>query len=96
MPSSNKPSPTSSWVSAGKTTPTPRSASPQNGPISDEDIIAAIVSVLRVDAFNHRDLRPLDGRLANGMSVMFMGASTGCNTVYGSTPPSTTRIPIRG
>jgi pyruvate-ferredoxin/flavodoxin oxidoreductase len=24
----------------------------------------------------------------NGMSVMFMGASTGCNTVYGSTPPS--------
>src|SRR5678809_804867 len=22
------------------------------------------------------------------MSVMFMGASTGCNTVYGSTPPT--------
>jgi pyruvate-ferredoxin/flavodoxin oxidoreductase len=30
----------------------------------------------------------VDGRQANGMSVMFMGASTGCNTVYGSTPPS--------
>jgi len=28
------------------------------------------------------------GRRANGMSVMMMGASTGCNTVYGSTPPS--------
>src|SRR5205814_1098628 len=44
--------------------------------------------VLRQDAFNHRDLQAVDGRQANGMSVMFMGASTGCNTVYGSTPPS--------
>lgn len=59
-----------------------------NGPVSDEDIIAALVSALRVDAFNHRDLQAVDGRLANGMSVMFMGASTGCNTVYGSTPPN--------
>jgi len=59
-----------------------------NGPISDEDIIAAICSVLRVDAFNHQNLQAVDGRLANGQSVMFMGASTGCNTVYGSTPPS--------
>jgi pyruvate-ferredoxin/flavodoxin oxidoreductase len=47
-----------------------------------------MVAVLRQDAFNHRDLQALDGRQANGMSVMFMGASTGCNTVYGSTPPS--------
>lgn len=59
-----------------------------NGPISDEDIIAAIASVLRVDAFNHKHLQSTDGRLGNGMSTMFMGASTGCNTVYGSTPPS--------
>jgi pyruvate-ferredoxin/flavodoxin oxidoreductase len=58
------------------------------GPISDEEIIKGIVAVLRQDAFNHRDLQALDGRHANGMSVMFMGASTGCNTVYGSTPPS--------
>jgi len=43
---------------------------------------------LRQDAFNHAELQALDGRHANGMSVMFMGASTGCNTVYGSTPPS--------
>jgi pyruvate-ferredoxin/flavodoxin oxidoreductase len=42
---------------------------------------------LRQDAFNHRNLQAIDGRQANGMSVMFMGASTGCNTVYGS-PPS--------
>ncbi len=59
-----------------------------NGPISDEDILSAIASVMRVDAFNHRHLQSTDGRLANGMSTMFMGASTGCNTVYGSTPPS--------
>jgi pyruvate-ferredoxin/flavodoxin oxidoreductase len=60
----------------------------QHGPISDEEIIKGIVAVLRQDAFNHRDLQAVDGRQANGMSVMFMGASTGCNTVYGSTPPS--------
>jgi len=46
------------------------------------------VAVLRQDAFNHRDLQAIDGRRANGMSVMMMGASTGCNTVYGSTPPA--------
>ncbi len=60
----------------------------ENGPISDEDTIAAVASVMRVDAFNHKDLQSTDGRLANGMSTMMMGASTGCNTVYGSTPPS--------
>jgi pyruvate-ferredoxin/flavodoxin oxidoreductase len=60
----------------------------QHGPISDEEIIKGIVAVMRQDAFNHRDLQAVDGRQANGMSVMFMGASTGCNTVYGSTPPS--------
>lgn len=59
-----------------------------NGDISDEDLVSAIVSVMRVDAFNHKELQAVDGRLANGQSVMFMGASTGCNTVYGSTPPS--------
>lgn len=59
-----------------------------NGPISDEDLLSAITSVLRVDAFNHQNLQSTDGRLANGMSTMLMGASTGCNTVYGSTPPS--------
>jgi pyruvate-ferredoxin/flavodoxin oxidoreductase len=33
-------------------------------------------------------LQAVDGRRPNGMSVMMMGASTGCNTVYGSTPPA--------
>lgn len=60
----------------------------ENGVITDEDIISALVSVMRVDAYNHKSLQSVDGRLANGMSVMLMGANTGCNTVYGSTPPS--------
>jgi pyruvate-ferredoxin/flavodoxin oxidoreductase len=59
----------------------------EHGPISDRQIIEAIAAVMRQDAFNHKELQAVDGRLANGMSVMFMGASTGCNTVYGSTPP---------
>ncbi len=60
----------------------------QNGPITDQKLIGGLMAVLRQDAFNHRDLQAVDGRRANGMSVMMMGASTGCNTVYGSTPPS--------
>ncbi len=60
----------------------------RHGAITDEQIIASIAAVMRQDAFNHRDLQAIDGRRADGMSVMFMGASTGCNTVYGSTPPS--------
>jgi pyruvate-ferredoxin/flavodoxin oxidoreductase len=58
------------------------------GDVSDEEMISGLCAVMRQDAFNHKDLQALDGRHANGMSVMFMGASTGCNTVYGSTPPS--------
>jgi pyruvate-ferredoxin/flavodoxin oxidoreductase len=57
-----------------------------HGPISDSDIVDAITVVLRQEAFNHKSLQAVDGRLANGMSVMAMAAHTGCNTVYGSTP----------
>jgi pyruvate-ferredoxin/flavodoxin oxidoreductase len=59
-----------------------------HGPISDSDLVNAIAAVLRQEAFNHKNLQPIDGRLANGMSVMAMAAHTGCNTVYGSTPPN--------
>jgi pyruvate-ferredoxin/flavodoxin oxidoreductase len=59
-----------------------------HGEITDRDTIDAIVTVMRQEAFNHRDLQPVDGRLSNGMSVMAMAAHTGCNTVYGSTPPN--------
>ena len=57
-------------------------------PISDAEIIGALTSVMRQEAFNHKNLQPIDGRLPNGMSVMAMAAHTGCNTVYGSTPPN--------
>ena len=59
-----------------------------HGPISDADLVSAIAAVLRQEAFNHQNLQAIDGRLANGMSVMAMAAHTGCNTVYGSTPPN--------
>jgi pyruvate-ferredoxin/flavodoxin oxidoreductase len=57
-----------------------------HGPIEDRDVIGAMTAVMRQEAFNHKDLQAIDGRLANGMSVMAMAAHTGCNTVYGSTP----------
>ncbi len=60
----------------------------QHGDITDRDLIDALVVVMRQDAFNHKDLQAIDGRLSNGMAVMAMGACTGCNTVYGSTPPN--------
>jgi pyruvate-ferredoxin/flavodoxin oxidoreductase len=57
-----------------------------HGEISDGDLIHSIATVMLQEAFNHMNLQAIDGRLANGMSVMAMAAHTGCNTVYGSTP----------
>lgn len=59
-----------------------------HGPITDEMIVRGLAAVLTTDAFNHKELQAVDGRRTDGMSVMMMGASTGCNSVYGSTPPS--------
>jgi len=59
-----------------------------HGPISDKEIVTAMAAVLRHEAFVHKNLQPVDGRAANGQSVMAMAAHTGCNTVYGSTPPN--------
>jgi pyruvate-ferredoxin/flavodoxin oxidoreductase len=58
------------------------------GPIPDREIVGALTAVMRQEAFNHKNLQSVDGRLPNGMSVMAMAAHTGCNTVYGSTPPN--------
>ncbi|MDR3792370.1 MAG: 2-oxoacid:acceptor oxidoreductase family protein [Terracidiphilus sp.] len=60
----------------------------ENGAITDAQIIEAIAAVLLTEAFNHKNLQAVDGRLANGMSVMAMTAHTGCNTVYGSSSPN--------
>jgi pyruvate-ferredoxin/flavodoxin oxidoreductase len=59
-----------------------------HGPIGDQDLVHALTVVMRQEAFNHKTLQAIDGRIANGMSVMAMAAHTGCNTVYGSTPPN--------
>ncbi|MGA2572168.1 MAG: 2-oxoacid:acceptor oxidoreductase family protein, partial [Terracidiphilus sp.] len=60
----------------------------EHGVVSDAQLIEAIAAVLLTEAFNHKNLQAVDGRLANGMSVMAMSAHTGCNTVYGSTAPN--------
>ena len=60
----------------------------EHGAITDAQLAEAIAAVLLTEAFNHKNLQPIDGRLANGMSVMAMAAHTGCNTVYGSTAPN--------
>ena len=60
----------------------------EHGPVTDAQLVEAIAAVLLTEAFNHKSLQPVDGRLANGMSVMAMAAHTGCNTVYGSTAPN--------
>ncbi|MGB8029544.1 MAG: 2-oxoacid:acceptor oxidoreductase family protein [Terracidiphilus sp.] len=60
----------------------------EHGVITDAQLVEAIAAALLTEAFNHKNLQPIDGRLANGMSVMAMAAHTGCNTVYGSTAPN--------
>jgi pyruvate-ferredoxin/flavodoxin oxidoreductase len=60
----------------------------EQGAPSNERMVEAMCMVMRQDAFNHRDLQVFEDQKAEGMSVMAMGASTGCNTVYGSTPPN--------
>ncbi len=60
----------------------------EHGAITDAQLVEAMAAVLLTEAFNHKNLQPIDGRLANGMSVMAMAAHTGCNTVYGSTSPN--------
>jgi pyruvate-ferredoxin/flavodoxin oxidoreductase len=60
----------------------------EHGVITDAQLVEALAAVLLTEAFNHKNLQPIDGRLANGMSVMAMAAHTGCNTVYGSTAPN--------
>lgn len=55
---------------------------------TNQEMIDKLVAHLEQDAFNHQDLQAIEGKAANGMSVMGMAASTGCNSVYGSTPPA--------
>ncbi len=55
---------------------------------NDADIIEGLAMILQQDADNHEHSGTIEGLAPNGMSVMAMAAHTGCNTVYGSTPPN--------
>ena len=55
---------------------------------SDAEMIEGLVAVLRQEAYNLKELRAIEGLMPNGMSAMAMTASTGCNSVYSSTPPN--------
>ncbi|MDA3961817.1 MAG: 2-oxoacid:acceptor oxidoreductase family protein [Planctomycetota bacterium] len=54
----------------------------------DRAIIDALRLVIETDASNHKDIRTVEGRTKDGMCAMAMTAHTGCNTVFGSTPPN--------
>lgn len=54
----------------------------------DKEIVDALVAVLRQTAYNHRDVRTIEGKTPDGMCAMAMTAHTGCNSVFGSTPPN--------
>lgn len=54
---------------------------------TDSELIAALEMVLATEGMNHRKLHKVEGNF-EGMSVMGMTASTGCNTVYSSSHPA--------
>jgi len=55
---------------------------------NDADLIKAIAEVMKTESVNHLSLQAIEGVAPNGMSAMAMAAHTGCNTVFGSTPPN--------
>ncbi len=55
---------------------------------TNQELIDAVCMVLEQDAHNHKDLQIMEGKLGDGLCVMGMTASTGCNSVYSSTPPA--------
>lgn len=64
-------------------------AAVQQGSVpSDAALIAHWTRHLRAEAHAHRSLQVFEGARWNGMAVMGMAASTGCNTVFGSTHPA--------
>ncbi|MDJ0841152.1 MAG: 2-oxoacid:acceptor oxidoreductase family protein [Acidobacteriota bacterium] len=54
----------------------------------DSELIECLVETIGHDATAHRRPNVSKGQMEGGMSVMAMTAHTGCNTVFGSTPPN--------
>ena len=54
----------------------------------DPALVKGLVRVMQQDAHNHREVQTIEGKTPEGMCAMAMAAHTGCNTVFGSTPPN--------
>ena len=54
----------------------------------DADLIQGLMDTVSYDANKHDKVQAIENWAPNGMSVMAMTAHTGCNSVYGSTPPN--------
>ncbi len=54
----------------------------------DGDLIQGLIDAISHDANKHDKVQTIEHWEPNGMSVMAMTAHTGCNSVYGSTPPN--------
>lgn len=54
----------------------------------DVELIQGLLDALNYDADKHDSAQAIENWNPNGMSVMAMTAHTGCNSVYGSTPPN--------
>ncbi len=54
----------------------------------DAELLQGLIDVIAYDANKHDKVQTIENWKPNGMSVMAMTAHTGCNSVYGSTPPN--------
>ncbi len=54
----------------------------------NKGIVKYLTQTIRTDAEKHVHSQTIEGMTPDGMNVMAMTAHTGCNTVYGSTPPN--------
>jgi pyruvate-ferredoxin/flavodoxin oxidoreductase len=54
----------------------------------DTEVIQGLLNALNLDADKHDTAQAIEHWDPKGMSVMAMTAHTGCNSVYGSTPPN--------
>ena len=64
-------------------------------PLTDAQLVEAIAAVLLTEAFNHKNLQPIDGRLANGMWLWRWPRTRGATRSTGQRR-RTTRILIHG
>lgn len=54
----------------------------------DAEVLQGLINAINYDADKHDSVQTIEDWKPRGMSVMAMTAHTGCNSVYGSTPPN--------